>query len=96
MSQVPRCGVACQRPGCDRAWPRDPVFEVACPACHAGVGQRCKRPSGHRVFAGDVHPERDRLADRGGHYGPCPLALCGLDNVARRQAEERALRHASP
>lgn len=78
--------VRCLKPGCDRTWPRDPVLEVACPTCRAPVGVQCKRPSGHRVFGGEPHPDRDRLADRAGHYGPCPLGLCGLDNVAMRQA----------
>jgi hypothetical protein len=30
------------------------------------------------VFRGDApHADRDRLADREGHYGPCPLGVCG-------------------
>lgn len=41
----------CQKPGCDRWWPRDPAFEIVCPDCHAPVGSPCRRPSGHTVFA---------------------------------------------
>jgi hypothetical protein len=65
------------------------VLEVECPTCQAPVGQRCKRPSEHRVFGGEPHPDRDRLADRLGKYGPCPLGLCGLENVAKRIAAEK-------
>lgn len=78
--------VTCNKPGCDREWPRDPVLEVACPSCSAGVGRRCKRPSEHTVFGGEPHPARDIAADKAGHYGPCPLGLCGLTNVAERKA----------
>lgn len=80
----------CLKPGCGRTWPRDPVLEVACPTCGAGVGQRCRRPSGHTVWGGEPHPERDRLADGAGHYGSCPLDQCGLANVARLKAEAAA------
>ncbi len=72
--------VACQRPGCDRTWPRDPVVEVVCPSCRAGVGQWCKRPSGHRAMT--PHADRDILADRMGKYGVCPSGRCGLDRTA--------------
>jgi hypothetical protein len=65
--------VTCNVPGCGRVWPRDPCLEVACPTCQAPVGQRCKRPSGHRC---DWHAERDLLADREGHYGTCPFGKC--------------------
>ena len=78
--------VSCLKPGCDRTWPRDPVLEVACPSCPAGVGQRCKRPSEHTVWGKEPHPQRDIAADRAGAYGPCPLGLCGLENVAQRRA----------
>lgn len=70
--------VTCARPECDRTWPRDPVLEIACPTCLAPVGQRCKRPSGHRVWGGEPHPERDIAADQAGLYGPCPVGCCGL------------------
>lgn len=39
----------------------DPL-SVACPSCHADVGKACKRPSGHRVFGGGVHKEREAQA----------------------------------
>lgn len=87
--EIDKDQVHCLKPGCVRTWTRDPVLEVPCPTCSAPVGARCKRPSEHRVFGGEPHDERDRLADREGKYGPCPLGLCGLDNVARRKAEEK-------
>lgn len=68
----------CNRPGCDKSWPRDPVLEVACPDCRQPAGSPCKRPSGHK--APGPHAARDILADQLGHYGPCPLDLCGLKN----------------
>lgn len=82
--------VCCQKAGCDRTWSRDPVLEVECPTCGAPVGKRCRRPSEHTVWGGEPHAERDRLADRHGHYGTCPLGECGLENVARREAAAAA------
>ena len=80
--------VGCMRdPRYGRTWPRDPALDVPCPTCGAKVGVRCRRPSGHGC---EVHAERDIAADRAGAYGECPLALCGLANVARRRAEEQA------
>lgn len=70
----------CQKPDCGRTWPRDPALEVKCPTCRAAIGQRCKRPSGHRVFGGAPHDARDILADQLGHYGTCPSGRCGLVN----------------
>jgi hypothetical protein len=70
----------CTRPGCTATWPRDPVLEVACPDCGAGVGVRCRRPSGHAGSFTDLHAARDLLADARGAYGRCPLALCGAAN----------------
>ena len=68
--------VICAR-GCGRQWPRDPALEVVCPTCRAAVGQRCRSPSGHRVWGNEPHPARDLLADREGFYGSCPKGLCG-------------------
>lgn len=67
----------CQKPGCDRSWPRDPALEVRCPDCGAPVGSPCKRPSGHTVFAFGVHASRDLAADAAGKYGVCPTGRCG-------------------
>lgn len=78
--------VPCNR-GCGKTWPRDPILEIACPSCRAKPGSQCRRPSGHR--AAQYHAERDILADRQGHYGPCPWGRCGLDNVARRKADSQ-------
>lgn len=48
---------------CGQTWPRDPAMEVACPACFAGIGSPCRRPSGHGCA---THAARDQLAmDRG-------------------------------
>jgi hypothetical protein len=52
--------VTVQCTGCGQIWPRDPILEVACPTCHARIGRRCKRPSGHQ--AGEYHTARDLLA----------------------------------
>lgn len=66
--------VVCQR--CGQEWPRDPVLEVACPTCHAKVGTRCKRPSGHDA---EVHADRDRLAMATvPGYGQCPESAKGM------------------
>ena len=70
--------VICNRPGCDREWNNDPILDVACPDCRAGVGIRCKRPSGHSGSFVDAHAARDLEADRQGAYGACPLGLCGV------------------
>ena len=78
--------VSCNR-GCGKSWPRDPVLEVKCPTCQAGVGVKCRRPSGHDC---DPHASRDILADEQGFYGECPLGLCGLQNVAARKNADDA------
>ena len=67
----------CAKPGCDREWSRDPILEVACPDCHAPVGARCTRPSGHSGGFVTAHTARDLAADAAGAYGPCPLGQCG-------------------
>lgn len=79
--------VQCQR-GCGRTWLRDPVLEVVCPTCGAPVGVKCRRPSGHGCAP---HAPRDIVADKTGHYGPCPLGLCGLENVAKHHEPQLPL-----
>lgn len=65
--------VTCHR--CGQEWPRDPALEVECPTCHAPVGRPCVRPSEHKTWGGQPHPERDRLAMRVvPGYGRCPAA----------------------
>lgn len=60
---------------CGQQWPRDPALEVRCPTCNATVGVKCKRPSGHGVWGGQPHDERDRLAmEKVKGYGRCPKA----------------------
>ena len=60
---------------CGQQWPRDPALEVACPVCRALVGSPCRRPSGHEVYGGQPHPDRDRLAmEVVPGYGRCPAA----------------------
>lgn len=59
---------------CGQTWPRDPALEVPCPTCRAGVGRKCRRPSGHEAWGG-VHAERDLLAmEFVPGYGRCPAA----------------------
>ena len=76
----------CNRPGCAATWPRDPILEVACPDCRAGIGARCRRSSGHAGGFVDLHAARDLLADAVGAYGPCPLAICGAANRPTQSA----------
>src|SRR5262245_10414753 len=59
-SQSRQAPMSVQCKGCGQTWRRDPILEVACPICHARIGRRCKRPSGHD--AGDYHAARDLLA----------------------------------
>lgn len=47
------CGI------CGQTWARDPALEVPCPQCHAPVGVKCRRPSGHNC---DIHHARDQAA----------------------------------
>lgn len=74
--------VRCLKDGCDMRWPRDPALEVPCPDCGAGIGRKCKRPSGHAAWQNWVHASRDIAADQAGHYGVCPHGRCGLANGA--------------
>lgn len=55
---------------CGQTWPRDPRLEVECPECHAPVGSRCKRPSGHTCV---FHVSREqRAVDLGYLDAECP------------------------
>lgn len=67
--------VSCNRKGCDRTWEMDPILEVECPTCEAGIDARCKRPSGHSGPLVDYHQSRDTLAVKEGYYGECPLGI---------------------
>ena len=78
MARIVESEAFCARPGCGRFWSRDPVLEVACPDCRAGIGVGCKRPSGHSGPFVELHAARDLLADAEGKYGDCPLGRCGL------------------
>lgn len=85
----------CQKPGCHRAWPRDPALEVACPTCKAGIGVSCRRPSGHSAFGKfNVHADRDIAADLAGAYGECPSGRCGLKNKRRKEEAFRQQKEA--
>jgi len=81
----------CMKAGCNKTWPRDPCLEVECPTCGAKIGERCRRPSGHPMRPGfhgfGFHDARDIAAYRAGHYGPCPLGCCGLDEEAELEAD---------
>ncbi|WP_242187174.1 hypothetical protein [Sphingomonas sp. CARO-RG-8B-R24-01] len=80
-------GIAhCNRPGCTSTRQRDPVLEVPRPDCGAGIGVRCRRPSGHAGNFTDLHAARDLLADASGAYGHCPLGLCGAANRPTQSA----------
>lgn len=84
--------VICSRPGCLKEWLRDPILEVVCPDCGAGVGVRCKRPSGHSGGFVDAHAARDLAADQQGAYGACPLGICGIANeVGKRSAQQELM-----
>lgn len=74
--------VRCSR--CGQEWPREPALEVPCPTCHAPVGVRCRRPSGHGGNFVGLHPARDREAMHQGFLAPCPMG-----EGARRAAGER-------
>lgn len=55
---------------CGQTWPRDPRLEVECPDCHAPVGSRCRRPSGHTAA---IHLAREqRAVDLGYLDAECP------------------------
>jgi len=70
---------------CGGEWGRDPALEVPCPVCHADVGERCRRPSGHAVWGGQPHPERDRLAMQElPGYGKCPARFSETQQVQRK------------
>jgi len=45
---------------CGEEWPRDPALEVECPTCHAPVGVKCRRPSGHPC---ELHASREQGGD---------------------------------
>jgi hypothetical protein len=54
MSACPYCaGAALEGTTCPRA--------IECPTCHAGIGARCTRPSGHP--AQDIHVDRIAAAE---------------------------------
>lgn len=76
--------VSCNKNGCQKTWSRDPCLEVKCPDCGAGVGERCKRPSGWSGPFVKFHKERDLLALEEGHYGECPKGVCpsSLDELS--------------
>lgn len=81
-------GVICTAdPRCTKHWDMDPVLAVPCPDCQAGVGVKCKRPSGHAAYGGSFHRSRDLAADAAGAYGPCPFGICGLENKTRNIAQ---------
>lgn len=72
----------CAKPGCDKTYEVDPVFQVGCPRCGAEPGKKCKRPSGHVAWdpksnlPRGAHRDRDYEALRQGAYGTCPLGIC--------------------
>jgi DNA-directed RNA polymerase subunit RPC12/RpoP len=69
--------VACSQ--CGEEWPRDPALEVPCPTCHARVGVKCRRPSGHPC---ELHASRDQAAIDAGFLRPCPKGLSAQQAMA--------------
>ena len=47
---------------CGATWQKHPATTVPCPKCGAPVGSPCKRPSGHELYGGVAHVEREREA----------------------------------
>ena len=90
-SRVATCG------GCGRQWPRDPVLEVACPACRADVGQSCavRRPSEHvhsPLFGGLAyygHDARELKAAAENKYA----CGCGIDPAEAQRRLDWLLRN---
>lgn len=91
---VTRRAVAPRCERCGKAWPRDPVLEVACPICGAEVGRPCRviRPSEHvhsAAFAGLPpwgHDARDLLAAAENKYAcGCGIspAIAKLEHAVR-------------
>ena len=66
--------VSCRN--CGESWLEDPARQVECPTCQAKPGSPCMRPSGHRVFGGQVHPARDGLALERGLLKKCGGKPC--------------------
>lgn len=54
---------------CGEEWPRDPALEVRYPTCHAPMGVKCRRPSGHPCV---LHHSGDQAAMDAGFLRPCP------------------------
>ena len=78
--------VSCSNCGCE--WEQDPALEVPCPVCLADVGERCRRPSGHIVWGGQPHPERDRLAmQEVPGYGKCPARFGETQQVQMKLSD---------
>lgn len=81
---------------CDHTFERDPVLEVPCPVCEAGVGVKCASvaPSGHRKSAGFSklppwgHDERELLAAAQGCYFHTGC-FDSYDELARRRDRAR-------
>jgi predicted RNA-binding Zn-ribbon protein involved in translation (DUF1610 family) len=76
---------------CGQEWPRDPALEVTCPTCHAPVGVRCRRPSGHGGNFVSVHPARDREAMHRGFLRPCVRDSAPRATGARQPPGQTAL-----
>lgn len=66
---------------CGQEWPRDPALEVPCPRCRAGVGVRCRRPSGHGGNFTGLHAARDRAAMDAGLLSRCPAGTPESEQV---------------
>lgn len=61
--------------GCFEGYSRHPAEAVPCPQCKASAAHNCVRPSGHNVFGGDVHTDREKLALEEGLMHKCQHPL---------------------
>jgi hypothetical protein len=70
---------------CGEEWPCDPALEGRCPTCHAPVGVKCRRPSGHPC---ELHASGDRGAMDTGFLRLCPKGPSAqLERVLTPQLE---------
>lgn len=80
---------------CGREWTRHPAWEIECPLCHARIGSRCKRPSGHGC---ETHAGREQLAVDRGLIEICPASVAEEDSSSKQtsQADLSPIRQSDP
>lgn len=88
LAAANKAGVPVPCLGCGHEFAQDPPFMVACPECHAKIGQYCKRPSGHQGKFNNFHAVRDVEALRQGFYDHDSMGeKCGPHSSSPRAAE---------